>query len=71
MRPFLIAIFLIFSFVFGNLHDGVAQMFETEVQEFSTPVEAPDFTLKEVGDGEVSLTALRGKVVILNFFTTW
>jgi cytochrome oxidase Cu insertion factor (SCO1/SenC/PrrC family) len=71
MRVFLMTLLLIFSTVFVNLHEGEARMFETEVQEFSTPVEAPDFTLKEVGEGEISLHALRGKVVILNFFTTW
>jgi peroxiredoxin len=34
-------------------------------------MDAPDFTLKELGGGNISLKELRGKIVILNFFTTW
>lgn len=32
---------------------------------------APDFTLPLVGGGEVTLSELRGKVVLLNFWATW
>lgn len=32
---------------------------------------APDFTLPMYGGGEVTLSALRGKVVLLNFWATW
>jgi thiol-disulfide isomerase/thioredoxin len=32
---------------------------------------APDFTLKDLGGKEVSLAALRGKVVLVNFWATW
>jgi cytochrome c biogenesis protein CcmG/thiol:disulfide interchange protein DsbE len=48
-----------------------AQFSEAGVQEFITPVEAPDFTLKDSSGREVSLQDLKGKVVLLNFFTTW
>jgi cytochrome oxidase Cu insertion factor (SCO1/SenC/PrrC family) len=48
-----------------------AQFSEAGVQEFTTPVEAPDFTLKDLNGREVSLQELKGKVVLLNFFTTW
>ena len=32
---------------------------------------APDFTLARLDDGEVSLAALRGRVVLVNFWATW
>ena len=32
---------------------------------------APDFTLEDVGGAPVNLSALRGKVVFLNFWATW
>ncbi len=32
---------------------------------------APDFVLKDMSGRTVSLTALKGKVVLLNFFATW
>ncbi len=33
--------------------------------------EAPDFTLTDLSGKEVSLSALRGQVVVLNFWATW
>ena len=32
---------------------------------------APDFTLPVLGGGEASLSALKGKVVVVNFWATW
>lgn len=34
-------------------------------------VQAPDFALKDLNDKEVKLSDYRGKVVLLNFSTTW
>lgn len=48
-----------------------AQFSEAGVQEFKTPVDAADFTLIELGGKEISLRELRGKVVVINFFTVW
>jgi thiol-disulfide isomerase/thioredoxin len=41
------------------------------LQKPSEAVEAPEFTLKDVGGKAVRLKDLRGKLVFLNFFATW
>ena len=41
---------------------------------FVAPVQAqqaPDFTLRNLDNQEVSLSDLRGKVVLINFWATW
>ncbi len=48
-----------------------AQFTEAGVQKLRVAVDAPDFTLKEIGGGKVSLKELRGKIILLNFFATW
>jgi len=48
-----------------------AQFSEAGVQKLRVAVEAPDFTLKEIGGGKVSLKEMRGKIILLNFFATW
>jgi peroxiredoxin len=48
----------------------IAQFREAGVEKLRVVVDAPDFTLKEVGGGEVSLKELRGKIILLNFFST-
>ena len=40
-------------------------------QVFTTPVVAPDFTLKVLDGEEVALSDFRGKTVLLNFWATW
>ena len=35
------------------------------------PAPAPDFTLKDYSGREVSLSSLRGNVVLVNFWATW
>lgn len=50
---------------------ALAQFSEAGVEKFRVAVEAPDFTLKELGGGKVSLKDLRGKVVLLNFFAPY
>jgi len=47
------------------------QFAEAGVEKFRVPVEAPDFTLTDVGGGKVSLKELRGKIILLNFFASW
>ncbi len=48
-----------------------AQFVEAGVEKFRVPVEAPDFTLKTVDGGKISIKELRGKVILLNFFASW
>jgi cytochrome c biogenesis protein CcmG, thiol:disulfide interchange protein DsbE len=46
----------------------------TDGASFSSPREgfsAPDFTLDLVGGGQVTLSDLRGKVVLVNLWATW
>lgn len=47
------------------------QFVEAGVQKFRIPVEAPGFTLREVGGEKISLKELRGKIILLNFFASW
>ena len=51
-----------------NVSPVSAQFFEAGVQKLEPPIKAPDFALKELGGREVSLSAFKGKVVLLNFF---
>ena len=65
-------IFLIgFVFLLFQAPIVAAQFFEAGVQKVEPPIPAPDFMLNKLGGGTVSLKALRGKIVILNFFATW
>ena len=51
--------------------DAQTQFEVAGVEKFRVPVEAPDFTLQEIGGGKISLKELRGKIILLNFFATW
>jgi hypothetical protein len=47
---------------------ATAQFLEAGVQKLEVPARAPNFSLKALGGGKMSLKRLRGKVVILTFF---
>ncbi|MAG14020.1 MAG: hypothetical protein CMN78_05435 [Spirochaetales bacterium] len=47
------------------------QLMELGFQVFREPVEAPDFTLKDLNGDDVSLSSFKGKFVFLNFWATW
>ena len=66
-------VFILAFLVLWKIPGGMAQtqFDEAGVERFRVPVEAPDFTLGEVGGGKVSLKELRGKIILLNFFATW
>lgn len=44
---------------------------ELKIHEFVDPIEAMDFKLMSTDGKRVSLSDFRGKVVLLNFWTTW
>jgi len=69
MKRLTMVMFLIVIFFLWNIPTGVAQFKEAGVQKFESPVDAADFTLKELGGKEISSRELRGKVVVINFFT--
>jgi cytochrome oxidase Cu insertion factor (SCO1/SenC/PrrC family) len=66
MVVFFLAIFLLW-----NTPRVLAQFSEAGVEKLRVTVDAPDFTLKELGGGNISLKELRGKIILLNFFATW
>ncbi len=41
------------------------------IQEYSSPAEARDFTLKDINNKKISLKSYKGKIVMLNFWATW
>ena len=70
MRRFGILL-LFFLLIFAHVPNARGQFSEVGVEKFRVPVEGPDFTLRELGGGKVSLKDLRGKIILLNFFATW
>jgi cytochrome oxidase Cu insertion factor (SCO1/SenC/PrrC family) len=71
MRRLSMVIISAICLLFGNSTLIYAQFSEAGVDKFRVAVEAPDFTLKELGGGKVSLKELKGKVVLLNFFAPY
>jgi peroxiredoxin len=53
------------------LYLSVFSTSETSVAGFSKGSEVPDFTAKTIDGRELTLSKLRGKVVLLNFWATW
>ncbi len=71
MRRLLMVIVSAIYLLFGNSNMVSAQFSEAGVDKFRVAVEAPYFTLKELGGGKVSLKELRGKIILLNFFAPY
>lgn len=76
---FLLAVVAVLIFVLPDGTQPQPEAPQPEAEEYD-PAEydnvaagdsAPDFTLPMYGGGEVTLSALRGKVVLLNFWATW
>jgi cytochrome oxidase Cu insertion factor (SCO1/SenC/PrrC family) len=64
-------IFFLLIFPIWNGPTANAQFREAGAEKLRVAVDAPDFTLKEIGGGKISLKELRGKIILLNFFATW
>ena len=71
MRRLAIVPFLTVVFLLWNAPMVTAQFEDAGVEKFRVAVDAPDFTLKELGGGKISLKELRGKIILLNFFASW
>jgi len=71
MRRLLMVVFFLFIFLSWNVPMVMAQFSEAKVEKLRVSIGAPDFTLKELGGGKISLKELRGKIILLNFFATW
>lgn len=70
MRRLWIIILFLVIFLSWNVPMVIAQFREAGVQKLRVAVDAPDFTLKELGGGKISFKELRGKIIFLNFFST-
>lgn len=71
MRRILMVALFLAIFLLWKVPVASAQFSEAGVQKLRVAVDAPDFTLQELGGGKISLKELRGKIVLLNFFATW
>ncbi|MBI5944709.1 MAG: TlpA family protein disulfide reductase [Chloroflexi bacterium] len=70
------AAWMTWALVFGMFWTVVSRVSpdQSQAQTGSVPKEgftAPDFTLSLLDGGEITLSELRGKVVLVNFWTSW
>ena len=71
MRRFAMVLVSVIVVFLSSMPIVQAQFSEAGVEKFRVPVEAPDFTLQEIGGAKISLKELRGKIILLNFFASW
>jgi len=64
-------VFFLVIFLLWNTPVVIAQFTEAGVEKLRVAVDAPDFTLKDLGGGKISLKEQRGKIILLNFFASW
>ena len=72
IQAFLLTLLLVIypAYVYGQTLSG--DLLNSEgFTVFPNPDDAPDFTLYQTGGDEITLSSLKGKVVFLNFWTTW
>ena len=63
--------FLLVVFLLQTTPIATAQFSEAGVEQFKVAVNAPDFTLRKLGGGDLSLKDLKGRVIVLNFCATY
>jgi cytochrome oxidase Cu insertion factor (SCO1/SenC/PrrC family) len=71
MKHFGLVTFLLAIFLLWNIPLAAAQFSEAGVEQFKVAVNAPDFSLRKLGGGDLSLKDLKGRVIVLNFFATY
>ena len=65
-RRYFLSRFLIFSFCLVSVF-----LLPYCAKKSKEPASAPDFSLKTIEDREITLSGLKGKVVLLDFWATW
>ena len=74
LRVCIVAFFLMFAFPGLNFSAGDSdkKLFsDFRVARFPKPIAIPDFKLPTIVGHEVSLSQFKGKIVLVNFWTTW
>ena len=67
-RFFSLILFAVLLLASNSLVMAQTQFLKAGTERFKIPVRAPEFDLKELEGGNLSLKSLAGKVVVLNFF---
>ncbi len=68
MTIFMVTLSLLLAMGPNNSPGGAVSPVETDKQ---ANIKAPEFTLRDVNGKAVSLSSLKGKVILLNFWATW
>jgi peroxiredoxin len=72
MRPFAVVFLLIITILFfENVSTVSAQFLEAGVDKLEKSIDAPDVKLKVLDGGEISIKELKGKVILLQFFSPY
>lgn len=71
MAPGGVFLAALLSLAVGPVRAGEDLFRALKIVRFSKPVTPPDFSLQDLGGKAVKLSDFRGKVLLLNFWTTW
>jgi len=72
MRPFAAVFLLIITILFfENVSTVSAQFLEAGVDKLEKSIDAPDVKLEVLDGGEISIKELKGKVILLQFFSPY
>ena len=70
MKRWTAAFLLLAVLILGVPRSAPSQFFSAGIQKFKVPIDAYDFTLADLEGEKITLSVFKGRVVILNFFTT-